>query len=211
MSGVVRVLVLHDFGAAEGGAPWAPAFAVVGIEAAAPNLPGHGGAEPAVGQCYQLPEASVMAAQFFAEQERVEIVVAVGASGWAGQIVALAGRCDRLVLVDGLGGPFLEVADLMVERRERIRAMAAFDGPAMVDGLDPRTQFAPPGPQDRAMAIEAAQAMPVPTLVIETPSSNTLPDDAAEVARSFPTEIVALDERAPSAVADAVASWLEAR
>lgn len=66
------------------------------------------------------------------------------------------------------------------------------------------------GPMDRDHVVQGLAAMPVPTLVIESPDSPT--PDADAVAAVIPDhDLVRIEERSPAAVADAVGDWLTTR
>jgi hypothetical protein len=136
------------------------------------------------------------------------LVVGVGQSGVAAQTLGLGGRAAGIVLVDGLGGPWLGPDGLDAERRRVLRQIlttpeALAEPPPGAD--DPRATMVT-GAADRRFAVRQAEAMPVPVLLVETPSSPT--PDTDELAHHFARATVArLDSRDPALVAAAVRSW----
>lgn len=213
---MTSVLLLHDLGDPDGGSAWQRELEAGGLSIAAPILPGHAGAEPVPGRCYLLGDPAVVAAQWFAAEgiETVDVVVGVGASGWSAQVIALAGRANRLVMVDGLGGPFLQIDELMARRRATIRAMAAHVDNEPVGGssvaVDPRIEYAARGHHDRDLAQRAAESMAVPTLVIESGSSPTEPGDVELLAPAFPADVMHAASPSPVDVASLIVRWLDA-
>ncbi len=106
------LLVLDDIGAS-GGGEWASAFAGWPGRVLAPDLPGHNGMPPPVGGHYEAGDAVYVALDLLraVRPDRVVVGVGVGHSGAAAQILAVGGRANGLVLVDGLGGPWLAPAE----------------------------------------------------------------------------------------------------
>ncbi len=110
------LLVLHDLGA-PGGGEWTAAFADWPGRVLAPDLSGHNGAPPPVGGHYETGDAVYVALDVLrAEAPHELVVVGVGHSGVAAQILALGGRAVGLVLIDGLGGPWLEPIEIDTPR-----------------------------------------------------------------------------------------------
>ena len=141
------VLVLHDLGAS-GGGEWAAAFADWPGRVLAPDLPGHNGAPPPVGGQYETGDAVFVALEVLRAEDSDElVVVGVGHNGAAAQILALGGRAAGLVLVDGLGGPWL--------------------GPVEIDTRAVRD--APTDPDDDR------RRCPIPLLVLPTPGRRWSP------------------------------------
>jgi len=202
------VLVLHDLGA-PGGGEWAAAFGDWPGRVQAPDLPGHNGAPPPVGGQYETGDAVFVALELLrAETSDELIVVGVGHNGAAAQILALGGRAAGLVLVDGLGGPWLGPVEIDTRAREVRRQIlttpAAMSEPAL-GAPDPRATMVS-GAADRAFAVRQAEAMPVPTLLIETPASAT--PDARDLAGHFAqATLKRLDARGPGRTAHIVRSW----
>jgi pimeloyl-ACP methyl ester carboxylesterase len=202
------VLVLHDLGA-PGGSEWTAAFAGWPGRVLAPDLPGHNGTPPPVGGHHGTGDAVYVALDLLRTEPPDElVVVGVGHNGAAAQILALGGRAVGLVLVDGLGGPWLEPADLDARQREMRRRIlttpAAMSTPAP-GADDPRATMVV-GAADREFAVSQAEAMPVPVLVIETPSSLT-PDTDDLVGHFDRATLEHLDGRDPVRAAMLVQAW----
>lgn len=202
------LLVVHDLGV-EGGAPWARAFAAWDGAVDAPDLPGHGGAPPPVGGHHEVGDAVFALVDRLSPEPGAEpVVVGVGKNGVVARTFALGGRSSALVLVDGLGGPWLDIeeanARLRDARREILSTPAALE-PAAPGTTDVRAELAPAF-GDRAHARRMLGAVPVPTLVIETPSSPI--DDAESVAAVIADHtVVRLGSDEPAVVAEAVTDW----
>lgn len=202
------LLVLHDIGSS-GGAEWADAFADWPARVLAPDLPGHAGTPPPVGGNHETGDAVYAALDLLREDPpEALLVVGVGHNGAAAQILALGGRAVGLVLVDGIGGPWLEpdVIDheLRMMRRRILTTAGAVAAPA--PGADDSRAAMVVGAADRGFAVRQAEAMPVPSLLIETPASPT--PDADDLARHFDDATLShLEDRDPTRVAAAVQSW----
>lgn len=202
------LLVLHDLGAS-GGAEWATAFAAWPGRVVAPDLPGHCGVPPPVGGHHEIGDAVYVALDLLRSEPPDElVVVGVGRNGPAAQTLALGGRAVGLVLVDGLGGPWIAPFERDAQRRELLRTILttpAALAPPPPGADDPRATMVVTA-VDRRFAVRQAEAMPVPVLVVETPSSPT--PDADELAAHFARATVArLESRDPALVATAVQSW----
>lgn len=208
MTATTDILVLHDLGAT-GGGEWADAFAAWPGRVLAPDLPGHAGAPPPPGGNYETGDAVYAALDLLRGDPPAELlVVGVGHNGAAAQILALGSRAVGLVLVDGLGGPWLEPAEIDRELREMRRRILTTAGAvaAPPSGADDTRAAKVVGAADRSFAIRQAEAMPVPTLLIETPASPT--PDANELAGHFAdATLTRLDASDPARVADEVRSW----
>jgi pimeloyl-ACP methyl ester carboxylesterase len=208
---VSDLLVLHDLGAA-GGAEWADAFTDWPGRVTAPDLPGHDGAPPPVGGNHDTGDAVYVALGLLrADPADDLVVVGVGHSGAAAQVLALGGRASGLVLVDGLGGPWLDADELDALQREvRRRILTTPDALAMPEpgAPDPRAAMVV-GAHDRDFAVRQAEAMPAPVLVVETDRSPTPDADALTAHFSRATLHRAVD-RDPAPIADAVRSWWSA-
>ena len=206
------LLILHDLGA-PGGGEWAAAFAGWPGRVLAPDLPGHNGTPPPVGGQHTAGDAVFVALDLLRVDVPDElVVVGVGHNGAAAQVLALGGRAAGLVLVDGLGGPWLGPVEIDAQQREMRRRIlttpAAMAMPAPGED-DPRATMVV-GPADRGFAVRQAEAMPVPVLVIETPSSPT-PDADAIVDHFTDATLSRIDAREPDRVADLVQSWWVSR
>jgi pimeloyl-ACP methyl ester carboxylesterase len=209
------IVVLHDMGDADAGEPWRAALRDVRWPGpvVAPDLPGHGTSPAPVGGSYELADPAIWAVRYLAEAgPEPPVVVGIGINGWAASIVALAGRASRLVLVDGLGGPWTDPWTAIFAGRDWLRAIAddpAAIAPAPPSGLDPRLRHGVPLQTGRAIAHRAAVATNVPVLVIETPASGLAPDDRDGLLASYtvPVDLRALTACDPDAVATEIARW----
>lgn len=206
----MSVIVLHHLGAADGAATWRAALDAEGLsDVWAPDLPGHGAAPAPTGGNYTridpVYEIGRRVAGGFDLSETV--LVGVGRSGWAAMVLAAASQGRGLVLVDGLGTPWLAPADRSAQRRAAIRAIslsAESMAEAPVEGLDPRIASGMPAHGDEALVREAAGAVAVPTLLIGADH-----EAAASAGPSFAGEVTVVG-CAPQAeaVAPHLADWL---
>ena len=202
------LLVLHDIGG-PGGGEWAEAFDGWPGRVLTPDLPGHNGTPPPVGGQYDTGDAAYVALDLLrADPPDRLLVVGIGHSGAVAQVLALGGRTVGLVLVDGLGGPWLDAADIDARQREMRRRVLST--PAAIADPAPGTTDARAtmvvGAHDRTFAVRQAEAMSVPVLVVETPSSPT--PDAADIAGHFAdASLTRVDGRDPAGVASAVGAW----
>ncbi|MEM8618087.1 MAG: alpha/beta hydrolase [Actinomycetota bacterium] len=206
------LLVLHDVGA-PGGREWATAFIDWPGLVIAPDLPGHNGAPPPVGGNYEVGDAVYVALDLLRNATHESLVVmGIGQSGAAAQTLALGGRADGVVLVDGLGGPWLDPHEVDVRERELRRRIAttpdALAEPP-IDAIDLRATMVL-GAMKRDFAVRQARSMPVPTLVIETPASPTPDSDmiAGEFADAHAERVGSRDARG---IAELVNRWWAAR
>jgi pimeloyl-ACP methyl ester carboxylesterase len=202
------LLVLHDLGA-PGGGEWEGAFAGWPGRVLAPDLPGHNGAPPPIGGHYESGDAVYLALGLLRAGSAGDVVVVgIGHNGAAAQILALGGRAVGLVLIDGLGGPWLgpdEIDARAREMRRRILTTTAAMSEPEPGAADPRATMVV-GAADRDFAVRQAEAMPVPVLVIETPSSPT--PDTDDLVGYFPrATLTRIDARDPHRVAEIVQSW----
>lgn len=211
------LLVLHAPGDAAGGAPWREALVGAGWEGlvAAPDLAGHGLTPPPVGGHHELAQPAFDAPRLMAEagiQGQRPIVIGIGAHGFAAQLLALGGRASGLVLVDGIGGPWRPATDAVVDARHRLRALAD-DQVALAHhlgpGLDPRLAYGPHPHGSRALALRVADAVTVPTLVVESSASPLPVGDRDDVlaAWSGPVDLHLVQTASPDVVARLVVAW----
>ena len=126
----------------------------------------------------------------------IGVVVGVDHGGRAAQLMALAGRADTLVLIDGLPHRFAGPAEVIGERMEWMRRRIAGEFPAI------------PRVESQSFAERAAGAVRVPALIVETSASQSRPEVVDAVSSAFGAgELVrVVDDRA---AATAVASWLD--
>ncbi len=202
------LLVLHDLGAS-GGGEWAAAFVDWPGRVLAPDLPGHNGMPPPIGGHYDTGDAVFAALDLLrAEAARELVVVGVGHNGASAQLLALGGRAVGLVLVDGLGGPWLGPVEIDAQLREmRRRILTTPDAMSAPEpgATDPRATMVA-GAADRGFAVRQAEALPVPVLLVETPLSPT--PDTDDLVDHFPqATLTRIDARDPARAARLVASW----
>ncbi|HZU73807.1 MAG TPA: alpha/beta hydrolase [Acidimicrobiales bacterium] len=152
------------------------------------DLPGHGRAAPPADGNYEMAEVIAALRALHGAGDDPAVVLGEKGSGWTAQVMALAGRTCGLVLVDGLGGPWLAPAEVIAGWRRWLRDLADDQdalGPAPPAGPDPRLAHRRPTQNSREQAERAAALVKVPTLVIETPASALTPSEAAELAGQF--------------------------
>ena len=200
------LLLLHDVGDAGGGGPWRAAVEAAGWPGPvmAPDLPGHAGAPPPAGGDYELSDPVLSALPLLPAGGPRPVVLGVGVNGWAASLLALGGRASALVLVDGLGTPWLDARGRMAEARRWLRAIAADDeAVAPVPhgvSLDPRLRHGMPPHGSRRLAERAARAMPVPAVLLETPAGGAVAHEVAPLFAAGAT-VLELADRTPPAVA----------
>ena len=203
MSGVV---VLHDLGAEDAGAPWR-AVAPEGWHI--PDLPGHRDAPPPRHGAYD-PMGPLTLARWTLAGEGT--VVGVGQNAHGALILAAGGGCGAAVIVDGLWGRWQEPDDAIDEMYASLRTM--LDDPATTDpppsaGLDPRTRHGYGVTMSAPFARRFWGAITCPVLAIETPASPTPPAERAERLSWFsgPAEVRELGSSQPGDVVDALVAW----
>ena len=205
------IVVLHRIGDPAGGAPWREALEAAGWRGGvfAPDLPGHGSAPEPTGGNYELADAAFNAEVILANVGEAPVIVGVGANGWCAQLLALGGRAGSLVLVDGLGGPWLDPPTAIGRGRDVLRAISD-DPQALLPrtgaGIDPRLRHAVSGQTDRDLAMRVASAVDLEVLVVETPDSPLTPVEAQEVIDALPHGS-RMDARTIDEVAAAVVAW----
>lgn len=214
---MTTILVFHAPGDADGGNPWRAALTASGWDGrvVAPDLPGHGESAPPVGGHHELAQPAFDASRILAEaglQGARPVVVGVGPNGWPAQLMALGGRASALVLVDGLGAPWLSPQEAVEAGRARLRALAD-DTAALAShsppGLDPRLVHGPHSHGSRALAFRAAAAIGVPTLLIESPASPLPLHDRTDLLAAWaaPVDLREVAQPVPEVVAKIVAAW----
>lgn len=191
-------LVLHEVGDRSGGSPWSDAFAAhEWAKVLAPDMPGHGDAPAPSGNNYGLTDPMFIVTRLFAAAgiEKVDLVVGIGVSGWSAKLLALAGKAERLVLVNGLGDPFLTMDELLDRRMARVRTIA--------DSDDPLTDAPPTTHGDRELAERAAKELELPVLLIGADNATH-----REFVDIFPNAVLQfLDHHDPHVIAEIVAEW----
>lgn len=214
------LLAIHDVGDEAAGARWRDAFEAAGWPGPvlAPDLPGHGETPAPTGGNYELGDAVFFLLPLLAElrENGMPVVVGAGVSGWSAQAIALGGRARAVVVVDGLGGPWLSAREMMAIGR-RIQRQIADDPSAMAppppSGLDPRLRHAAGRLTNRAMAERIASAMAVPLLAIETGRSVLAAADAADLIAKYasPATLVRVPDGDVKDIARIVLEWSAGR
>jgi len=207
----MTVVLLHDLGDPEGGAGWraaAPSDWIV------PDLPGHG-ATPASRTGHCDPMSAVAIARWTIANQAsgdTSTLVGVGRNAHGVLVNAAGGVCDRVVVVDGLWGPWRAPAQEVDAFYRMIRAIAedpTATGPPPASGLDPRASYGYGVMSSPGFAQRFWGTVEQPVLAIETPRSTTPRDERAERAGWFggATTLVELDTADAAAVVDAIQAW----
>ena len=208
------VLVVHDAGDPGAGSGWVTALEDAGWPGAvhAPDLPGHGTAAAPEGGADELVDAAFAVLALLDDLgPEPPVVVGVGANGWAAQLLALGGRASALVLVDGLGGPWLSPRAAIAAVRDRLRAVAddpAAVGPAPRGRIDPRFRHAVPRQTSLDLAHRGAAALRVPVLVVESPGSLAGSHREALVSRMADATVRHVPDAGARTVAATLESWI---
>ncbi len=208
----MTVVVLHDLGDPAGGAGWraaAPTDWVI------PDLPGHG-STPAPRTGHYDPMSAVAIARWAiaggATGGNESTLVGVGENAHGALVHAAGGGCDRVVIVDGLWGPWrtpAEEVDAFYAMIRGVAADAAATGPAPEWGLDPRATYGYGVMTSADFSRRFWAAIDQPVLAIETPASATPPNERAARLGWFggPATMVELDAKDPGTVIDAIRAW----
>lgn len=205
----MTVVVLHDLGDPAGGAAWRAAAPPDWI---VPDLPGHG-ATPALRTGHYDPMSAVAIARWtIARASGASTLVGVRRNAHAALVGAAAGDCDRVVIVDGLWGPWLTPSEEIDRFYAMIRAIAADAGATGApppSGLDPRATYGYGVMSSASFSQRLWGVIDQPVLAVETPRSATPRDERAERVGWFggPATLVELDSDDPVAVVAAIARW----
>lgn len=204
------LVVIHDANDPLAGSRWSGLRSVWDGEVLAPDLPGHGRALPPVGGAYAPGDAALVADRALREAGLAGSPVVALGHGWGGfgaELLAAGGRVSAVVLVDGLGGPWAEPAEIVDATRRWLHALLD-DLPSLLPPAtspDPRLRHGFPTVWERAFTEARRAAIAVPVLAVETGSSPTPSGDAPERLRAFagPTALVHVDTlgEVPAAVA----------
>ena len=216
------LLFLHQVGDAEGARRWQALAAGWPGRALVPDLPGHGVTPPEEGAYYAPGDAALFAVRALRaaglDGER-PLVAGHGWGAFGAELLAAAGRATALVLVDGLGGPWVTRRELMDVQHAWLHAVLA-DPAALAappaDALDPRLRHGFPSIWERAFTEARRNAIAVPVLALETPSSPTPPEERAERVAAFGGdgrggEIAQIAEVSAQAVLHALTAWSRAQ
>lgn len=208
----MTVVVLHDLGDPVGGAAWR---AAAPSEWIVPDLPGHG-STPAVRSGHYDPMSVVAIARWTLASEAngdgASTLVGVGLNAHAALICAAGGFCDRVAIVDGLGGPWRTPAEQIDAFYMMIRNIAAdprATGPAPAHGLDPRSTYGYGVMTSHRFAQHFWGAIDQPVLVVETPRSTTPAAERAERTAWFAGDatLLELDTDDRATVVAAIEEW----
>lgn len=176
-----RLLVLHDLNAA--GSAWQDLLDAWPGPSAAPDFPGHGQSPPAEGGKYVPTDLTLYAVralqQLGWEHDGDGDAPAVLGHGWgafAAEPLAAAGRVSRLILVDGLGGPWHSASELAVAQTAWLRAALRVHTQPVATP-DPILALGFPDVWHEEITRGRRAAITVPVLAIETRSSSTPPGE----------------------------------
>lgn len=205
------LLVMNEPAELDGTEPWVTALQaarwggeVIGVEA-----PGTGGSSPPVGGYLDPVDPAFQAVEALGIRLHDDgfVGLGIGESGWAATVLGLARTLQALVLVDGVGAPFMDDDGWAAQRRERIRRAAeSTDTPA--DGVDPRAGQSVGAHHCLDLAVRAMGAVAIPVLLIETPDSAASTaeiDQIADASRQVTVE--RLDGRDRAAIAAMIVDW----
>jgi pimeloyl-ACP methyl ester carboxylesterase len=215
---VVPLLFVHEIGDTEAGRRWRPLAEGWPGTVLVPDLPGHGVTPPEQGAYYAPGDAALFAVRALRAAGVAAPPLAAG-HGWgafAAELLAAAGRASALVLVDGLGGPWVSWSDLMHVQHEWLHAVladpAALAAPP-VDAFDPRLHHGFPSIWERTFTEARRRSIEVPVLALESPASSTPRDERAERIAAFggDARVEAIAEVSPQAVLDALMAWSRAQ
>jgi len=139
-------------------------------------------------------------------------LVGVGQNAHGALVHAASGGCDRVVIVDGLWGPWRTPAEEVDEYYAFIRAIAAdpdATGAAPDSGLDPRAAYGYGVMSSARFARAFWAAVTQPVLAIETPASRTPAPERAKRLGWFggSATLVELDPAEQSDVVAAITAW----
>ena len=208
----MTVILLHDLGDPVGGAGWRSAAPPDWI---IPDLPGHGLA-PALRTGHYDPMSAVAIARWTVARQRngadTSRLIGVGSNAHSALVGAAGGDCDRVVVVDGLWGPWRLPAEEIDAFYAMIRAIAAdpaATGPPPASGLDPRAGYGYGLMSSTRFAQRFWATIDQPVLAIETPRSTTPRDERVERLTWFggATTLVELDAADAATVVDAIQAW----
>ena len=218
--GIPALLVLHDAGAQGAGASWQPFLDRWPGASVAPYLPGHGGSEPAVGGKYLPADAALAGLEVVSETglgQPPPVVLGHGWGGYGAELLAGGGRACALVLVDGLGGPWITEEQLARDQAQWLRDVLedpeATRWPERLP--DPVLAHGFPSVWEPQFTASRRGAIKVPLLAIETLRSPTPAAQRADRAAAFggPHRVVELDthgtDGALDEIATAVLGWLD--
>lgn len=207
------LLVLHDLGDPQGGARWQALLDAWPAGGLAPDLPGHGEAGPPPGGIYGPGDPALWALRWLRERDWADagpVVVAHGRSGYGAELLAAAGRVTRLVLVDGLGGPWRDAAGVLADQHRWLRDVLADPAALAVPSVvpDPLLAHGLASVWEREFTDRRRASIAVPVMAVESPESPTAVAERAERLAAFggPTRLVTVPEVSPPLLAEIVAA-----
>lgn len=205
----MSVVLLHDLGSAEAGAPWR---AVAPDGWTVPDLPGHGATPAPRHGAYDPMGPMTLARWILAGSSRPSLAIGVGDNAHSALILAAGGGCDAVVVVDGLWGPWRACDESIDDMYATLRALAADThavGPPPPSGLDPRTRYGYGVTVSAPFVEQFWGSVDCPVLAVETPRSATPTGERASRLGWFggPTTMVQLDDAQPARVIAAVTAW----
>ena len=130
------------------------------------------------------------------EPREISTIVGVGPGGRAAQLLALAGRCAGLALIDGLTHRFADPAEVIGARMEWMRDRVGGEFPPI------------PRIESQDFAERAAAAVGVPTVVVETSASQSVAEVVEKVVSAFPKASLIRANDSEEA-AGHVVSWMD--
>lgn len=213
------LLFLHEVGDPDGARRWQDLAAGWSGTALVPDLPGHGVTPPEEGAYYAPGDAALFAVRVLRAAGLGEERPLVAGHGWGAfgaELLAAAGRASGLVLVDGLGGPWVSRSELMDVQHTWLRGVVA-DPPALAppapDGLDPRLRHGFPSIWERSFTDARRTAITAPVLALESPASTTPRDERADRVAAFggAAQWEEIAEATPQAVLAALTAWSRAQ
>ena len=216
----LALLVLHEAGSAGAGGDWQPLLDRWPGPSVAPDLPGHGGSPPPDGGKYIPADATLAALEVLAETGLgvpPPVVLGHGWGGYAAELLACGGRAQALVLVDGLGGPWVTEEEIALDQvrwlREVLEDADAVRWPGRMP--DPLLTHGFPSAWERDFTTARRKAIAAPVLAVETARSATPPDERGDRLAAFagPRQLVELGSAAVGeAVEEIIAAtlgWLD--
>ncbi len=203
----MSVMLLHDLGDAAGGGRWR---AAAPAEWNIPDLPGHGTA-PALRTGHYDPMAVVAIARWTVGPSST--LVGVRRNAHAALVHAAGGGCARVVVVDGLWGPWRTPEHEIDAMYSTIRAIAEdplATAPAPSSGLDPRARYGYGLTVSAHFAEQFWGAIAVPVLAVETPASATPPSEREARLSWFggAAELAAVDDDEPRTIVAVIHDWM---
>ncbi len=209
------LLVVHAWGDPLASTRWSALGDVWDGPVVTFDLPGHRAEPPPTGASYALGDAALYADRAYRDAGFAgtpAVVLGDSSAGFGAELLAAAGRAAGLVLVDGLGGPWVTPADVFADGVRWCNdvfaddaATAPFTGGGDGD-VDPRLAHGFPTVWVREFTEARRRSIAVPVLAVETPASPTPRDERDARLKSFsgPAVCVEVAERSAGDVGDAL-------